>query len=42
VPLSRESERARTRHRIDGPRVATPLFVVFVALGGTDILFALD
>ncbi len=28
--------------RIDGRRVVTPLFVVLVAIGGTDILFALD
>jgi tellurite resistance protein TerC len=28
--------------RIDGRRVATPLFIVFVALGSTDLLFALD
>ena len=28
--------------RMDGRRAATPLFVVFVALGSTDILFALD
>jgi tellurite resistance protein TerC len=28
--------------RIDGRRVVTPLFVVLIAIGGTDILFALD
>jgi tellurite resistance protein TerC len=28
--------------RVDGRRVVTPLFVVLVAIGGTDILFALD
>src|SRR3712207_1067682 len=28
--------------RVDGRRVATPLFVVFVAIGTTDLLFALD
>jgi tellurite resistance protein TerC len=27
---------------IDGRRVATPLFIVFIALGSTDLLFALD
>jgi tellurite resistance protein TerC len=27
---------------VDGRRVVTPLFVVLVAIGGTDILFALD
>jgi tellurite resistance protein TerC len=28
--------------RVDGRRVVTPLFVVLIAIGGTDILFALD
>ncbi|RAS70451.1 tellurite resistance protein TerC [Lentzea atacamensis] len=28
--------------RIDGKRTATPLFVVLVAIGGVDLLFALD
>ncbi|MGW6442994.1 TerC family protein [Lentzea sp. NPDC055074] len=28
--------------RIDGKRLATPLFVVLVAIGGVDLLFALD
>jgi tellurite resistance protein TerC len=28
--------------RLDGHRVATPLFVVLVAIGGVDLLFALD
>jgi len=28
--------------RIDGQRVVTPLFIVLIAIGGTDILFALD
>ena len=28
--------------RIDGKRVATPLLLVMVAIGGTDLLFALD
>ncbi|MET8765230.1 TerC/Alx family metal homeostasis membrane protein [Lentzea sp. NPDC004782] len=28
--------------RIDGRRLATPLFVVLVAIGGVDLLFALD
>jgi tellurite resistance protein TerC len=28
--------------RIDGRRMATPLFVVLVAIGGVDLLFALD
>jgi tellurite resistance protein TerC len=28
--------------RVGGRRVVTPLFIVFVTIGGTDILFALD
>ncbi|HEX5741989.1 MAG TPA: TerC family protein [Pilimelia sp.] len=32
----------RLTARVDGRRVVTPLFVVLVAIGGTDILFALD
>ena len=28
--------------RAGGRRVVTPLFIVFIAIGGTDILFALD
>ena len=28
--------------RSGGRRVVTPLFIVFIAIGGTDILFALD
>ena len=28
--------------RIDGRRVATPLFIVLIAIGSTDMLFALD
>ncbi|MDX3661520.1 TerC family protein [Streptomyces sp. ID05-26A] len=28
--------------RVDGKRLATPLFVVLVAIGGVDLLFALD
>jgi tellurite resistance protein TerC len=32
----------RLTTRIDGRRVATPLLVVLIAIGGTDLLFALD
>ena len=28
--------------RYDGGRLVTPLFIVFIAIGGTDLLFALD
>ncbi|GAB3647791.1 TerC family protein [Streptomyces sparsus] len=32
----------RLTTRVAGRRMVTPLFVVFIAIGGTDILFALD
>ena len=42
LPVTEEYHGGRLLTRVDGRRVATPLFVVFVALGSTDILFALD
>jgi tellurite resistance protein TerC len=42
VPVSGTYDGGRLFTRVGGRRVATPLFVVFVALGSTDILFALD
>ena len=42
VPVTDEYHGGRLLTRIDGRRVATPLFIVFVALGSTDILFALE
>jgi len=42
LPVTESYHDGRMLTRVDGRRVATPLFVVFVALGSTDILFALD
>jgi tellurite resistance protein TerC len=42
VPVTATYAGGRLTTRVDGRRAATPLFVVFVALGSTDILFALD
>jgi tellurite resistance protein TerC len=42
IPVSTEYEGTKLFTRIDGKRAATPLFIVLVAIGGTDILFALD
>jgi tellurite resistance protein TerC len=41
-PVSDEYDGGRLFTRIGGRRAITPLFVVFVAIGSTDILFALD
>jgi tellurite resistance protein TerC len=42
LPTTSEYDEGRLVTRIDGRRVVTPLFVVLVAIGGTDLLFALD
>ena len=42
LPLSREYDEGRVRTVVDGRRVFTPLLVVFVAIGTTDVLFAFD
>jgi tellurite resistance protein TerC len=42
IPISDTYEGARLRTTIDGKRVFTPILVVFVALGITDLVFALD
>ena len=42
LPVSTEYDGGRLFSKVDGRRVVTPLFVVLVAIGGTDILFALD
>ncbi|GAB7192304.1 TerC family protein [Kineococcus sp. NUM-3379] len=41
-PTTTEYHGGRLTTRIDGRRVVTPLFVVLIAIGGTDLLFALD
>lgn len=42
LPVSDAYAGGRLITRADGRRVVTPLFAVFVTIGGTDILFALD
>jgi tellurite resistance protein TerC len=42
VPTSQTYDGVRLRTTIDGRRLFTPLLVVMVAIGSTDVLFALD
>jgi tellurite resistance protein TerC len=42
LPVTDSYAGGRLITRVGGRRVATPLFLVFIAIGGTDILFALD
>jgi TerC family integral membrane protein len=42
LPTTTEYVEGRLIARVSGRRVVTPLFVVLVAIGGTDLLFALD
>jgi tellurite resistance protein TerC len=42
LPVSGEYDGGRLLSRVDGRRVVTPLLVALIAIGGTDILFALD
>jgi tellurite resistance protein TerC len=42
LPVSDTYVGGRLIARMGGRRVVTPLFIVFIAIGGTDILFALD
>ena len=42
LPTTREYHGAKVAVKIDGKRVFTPLLIVMVAIGTTDILFALD
>jgi TerC family integral membrane protein len=42
LPVNDAYDGGRLISRVGGRRMATLLFVVFVAIGGTDILFALD
>ncbi len=41
-PVSDQYDEGRLLSHVDGKRVVTPLFIVFIAIGGTDMLFALD
>jgi tellurite resistance protein TerC len=42
VPVTEEYHGGRLFTRVDRRLVATPLFIVLIAIGSTDILFALD
>jgi tellurite resistance protein TerC len=42
VPVSQEFDGTRLRVRVDGKRMFTPMLVVLLAIGTTDVLFALD
>jgi tellurite resistance protein TerC len=42
LPTSDTYDDGKLIARVGGRRVVTPLFIVFVTIGGTDILFALD
>jgi tellurite resistance protein TerC len=42
IPVTDTYHGGRMLTRVDGHRVATPLFVVLVAIGSSDLLFALD
>jgi tellurite resistance protein TerC len=42
LPLTDEYHEGHMVARVDGKRVVTPLFLVLVAIGSADILFALD
>jgi tellurite resistance protein TerC len=42
LPLSNESDGARLAMRINGRFLFTPMFIVMIAIGTTDLIFALD
>src|SRR5918997_4109540 len=42
VPLSDSYDGAKVRTVVDGKKLFTPMLVVFVAIGSTDLLFAFD
>jgi tellurite resistance protein TerC len=42
LPTTTDYHEGRLIIRVDGRRVVTPLFVVLIAIGSTDLLFALD
>ena len=42
LPTTNQYDEGRLVTRVDGRRVVTPLFVVLIAIGSTDLLFALD
>jgi tellurite resistance protein TerC len=42
LPVTDAYDEGRLLTRVGGQRAVTPLFIVFIAIGGTDVLFALD
>lgn len=42
VPISQDFEGTKTRTQVDGRWIFTPMLVVLLAIGTTDLLFALD
>ncbi|MEV6287508.1 TerC family protein [Kribbella sp. NPDC051770] len=42
MPTTEEYHQAKLTTRIDGKRFATPMLIVMIAIGTTDLLFALD
>ena len=42
IPITQHYEGARLRMTVDGKRLFTPVLIVFIALGTTDLVFALD
>jgi tellurite resistance protein TerC len=42
IPISSEFEGVKMRTTIDGQRMFTPILIVFIAIGTTDLVFALD
>jgi tellurite resistance protein TerC len=42
IPVTQDYHEGRIVTRVDGRRVATPLFIALIAIGSSDLLFALD
>jgi tellurite resistance protein TerC len=42
ISISHEFHGTKVRTKIDGKKIFTPMIIVFVAIGSTDLLFALD
>jgi tellurite resistance protein TerC len=42
LPITQDYEGSKIRVKVDGKRMFTPLVIVFIAIGTTDLVFALD
>ena len=42
VPITDEFDGSKLRTMVDGKKVLTPMIIVFLAIGSTDLIFALD